>query len=114
MLQVLRFATSMPPAYRAILAQAFATNNGGSDDSLLAQSLDVAGADAEPVAEDFRRVLAQQMGVVDHGPRRDPSGPDQAHCFVLVVPPRPIGDHLVDLGFMPAARLSRRIARIVQ
>ena len=41
----------MTPAYRAILAQAFTTNNAGSDDSLLVQSLDVAGADAEPVAE---------------------------------------------------------------
>jgi hypothetical protein len=32
---------------------------------------------------------------------------------VLVVPPRPVGKDLVDLGFVLAARLARRKARIL-
>jgi hypothetical protein len=51
---------------------------------------------------------------IEHRARRHAGRANQPHCFVLVAPLRPVGDHLVDLRFVPATRLGRRKARIVE
>jgi hypothetical protein len=43
-----------------------------------------------------------------------PGGADQPHRLVLVVAPRPFGDHSVDFGFVLVSRLARGKARVVE
>ena len=56
---------------------------------------------------------AKQIAGVEHRAGRNAGGADQAHRLVLVVAQRPFGQHRVDLGFVPGARLARRKARVV-
>ena len=61
----------------------------------------------------FKARFTEQIASVEHSARWHSSGTDQVHCFVLVVLPRPVGEDLIDFGFVLAACFACRKARIL-